>query len=141
MSALCPVHQLESTGTCSRCGLFVCAECGPVSVCGKCLAMPLAGVVEPAVKRARDLAMSSFGVSGLLFWQYGRFVQSREGQLGLLLLALGMCGLGIAALVRRPKGATRVVVPAIAGIVVSLALAIFSLFFFAGWLVFVPNSP
>lgn len=137
MSALCPVHQLESTGTCSRCGLFLCAECGPVSICASCFALPLAGVVEPAVKRARDLAVIPAAGGVLICWQYARFVASREGQLGLLLLALVLIGLGIAAIARRPKGATRVVGPAVVGIVLGVGLAVFAGLFLVGALVLV----
>jgi hypothetical protein len=102
--------------------------------------MPLAGDVGPAVKRARDLALTSFCGGVLLWWQYGRFVTSPLGQQGLLLLALGLLVTGVVAIVRRPVGAPGVLAPAIAGVAVTLAMTVFSALFVLGILVATPTN-
>lgn len=34
--AVCPVHELQATALCARCGSFLCAGCGPLGVPAMC---------------------------------------------------------------------------------------------------------
>ena len=50
--AVCPVHELQATAVCSRCGSYLCAGCGPLGVpaiCEACNAL-LAQTPRPRTK-------------------------------------------------------------------------------------------
>jgi hypothetical protein len=34
--AVCPVHELQATAVCARCGSYLCAGCGPMTVPASC---------------------------------------------------------------------------------------------------------
>ena len=54
--AICPIHQKQSVGPCSRCGTFVCSDCliaGQGLTCAKCRALgAVARVPTPWERRA-----------------------------------------------------------------------------------------
>jgi hypothetical protein len=145
VSAQCPTHQLEATGTCSRCGTFVCADCGAISLCASCSAQPLTldgavGLVDPKAHGARQRANTSLGGSILAVLFNGYFLKDSATQFALLVVALACLYCGVSALRRRPRGATNVLAPAITGIIVSILLVLFAASLLAGFLVVAPKQ-
>lgn len=53
--ALCPVHEQEATGTCARCGSYVCAGCGPLGVPPICEACADHLAAQPRRRAGRRL--------------------------------------------------------------------------------------
>lgn len=137
VEGVCGLHGERSTGVCARCGSFVCSECGPISMCSACLARP--GVDEVGQKQARDRAITSLALPFLATAFQARFLESATGRWLLLGTGLFSGAMGVLALVRRPQGATRVVVPATLGLLASVVLSLFAAAFLVGLLVWLPT--
>ena len=132
--ARCQTHQAQATDACPRCGLFVCAECGALSICGPCLALQV--VDDAQAKSTRGMAQGS-AILGVLTYCFFSKVRAIGGPLGnFVILAIGCIGLSCAILaLRRRRGITGVLPGAVSGLVVNGSLVVLAVLLIVGILV------
>lgn len=109
--AVCTEHQSPATGTCARCGAFLCPKCTWKTFCADCYRR---GIPEEArVFRAQGIAQASCWT--FLVSLFVLFITRGAGIVIAPLIWLGGIGVGVVALWVR-RGAPGVITPALIGI-------------------------